>query len=98
MYSLIVLSVSHITKLLIQILLFTPKYYFIFTALEQNNCGGYLTDTAGWLSSVDLDNDGKYDRNLDCLWTIVAKEGHKIFLRILLLDIDCDNDYLSVGV
>ena len=51
----------------------------------------------GWFSSVDQDNDGKYDRSLNCVWTIAAKEGHTIYLRTLFTDIDCENDVLMVG-
>ncbi|XP_075068011.1 cubilin [Mixophyes fleayi] len=35
-------------------------------------CGGYLTNATGSFSSPDTNQDGKYDKNLDCVWNIVA--------------------------
>ncbi|KAM8967664.1 cubilin [Pelodytes ibericus] len=46
----------------------------------QQGCGGYLTSPTGSLISPDVNSDGKYDKNLDCVWNIVAPINKQINL------------------
>ena len=63
-------------------------------------CGGILNSTTDKLTSLDLDKDGLYDRNLDCRWNIVVGENKIIILTVEGFDIEdhptCDYDYLEV--
>ncbi|CAH2282322.1 cubilin [Pelobates cultripes] len=43
-------------------------------------CGGYLTNFTGAILSPDTDSDGKYDKNLDCVWNIAAPLNKQINL------------------
>ncbi|KAM4028087.1 cubilin isoform 1-T1 [Anomaloglossus baeobatrachus] len=43
-------------------------------------CGGYLTDATGRFGSPDSNGDGKYDKNLHCVWNIVAPINKQITL------------------
>ena len=58
-------------------------------------------DLFGVIQSPDYDADGKYDHNLDCRWTLVAKEHHVIFLwfEVFWLEYDskCKNDFIKVS-
>ena len=47
----------------------------------QTRCGRTLSKTSGVLQSPDFDQDGYYDHNLECDWTIVTEPG----LIVLLL-------------
>ena len=51
-------------------------------------------------TSMDSDNDGLYDANLDCLWTIEADETQIVKLHIQDIDIQddaiCNYDFLEV--
>lgn len=53
-------------------------------------------------SSVDYDEDGMYDNNLNCTWTIVTTNYTLLQLDIEFIDIEwssgCKNDYLLVSV
>ena len=45
-------------------------------------CGGHLNVTSpGSFRSLDYDEDGHYENNLDCVWTIEAPEGMQIRLQ-----------------
>ncbi|KAM9307657.1 cubilin [Gastrophryne carolinensis] len=44
-------------------------------------CGGYLTNTSGSFSSPDSNNDGKYDKGMNCVWTIGAAVNKEIRLE-----------------
>ena len=63
-------------------------------------CGGVLRDKSGYITSPDLNSDEQYDANLNCHWTIQAREGYVIRYIFLLLEIvgsnNCQKDYLSV--
>ena len=52
-------------------------------------------------TSMDSDDDGLYDNNLECLWIIKAEEGQIAKLHILNMDIQehilCLRDYLLVS-
>ena len=51
-----------------------------FLSGMQIPCGSALTDLSGLLRSPDFDQDGYYDHNLDCNWTIVTEPGHVVLL------------------
>ncbi|XP_006766106.1 PREDICTED: cubilin, partial [Myotis davidii] len=38
----------------------------------QQGCGGYLTGSNGTFASPDSDANGRYDKNLNCIWFIIA--------------------------
>ena len=64
-------------------------------------CGGTITDSSVYISPPDLDLDGYYDFNLNCLWNIKVAANSTILYQILDMDIewsaDCSNDYLRVS-
>uniref|UniRef100_A0A8D2IQV5 Cubilin n=1 Tax=Varanus komodoensis TaxID=61221 RepID=A0A8D2IQV5_VARKO len=45
---------------------------FTETIGPQQGCGGYLVNPSGSFGSPDSNKDGKYDKDLDCVWTIAA--------------------------
>ena len=61
-----------------------------------------IKSKSGFITSPDYDNDGLYDKNVDCLWTIQVEEGHFIrymFQYIYIEDSDgCTKDTLWVRV
>ncbi|XP_038652379.1 cubilin [Scyliorhinus canicula] len=75
-----------------------------YTATLGSNqgCGGFLTNATGTFSSPDIDFDGKYENNLDCLWYIVVplnKIVNMTFTTFLLEDPSegiCTSDYISI--
>ena len=75
--------------------------YSVFSLQDKTvHCGSVLNEFNGWITSEDQDNDGEYDHNLDCLWTIFAAPNNVLLIRILNLDIEwtlhCEYDYLKV--
>ena len=42
-----------------------------------------MTDSFGWIASPDEDNDGWYDFNTDCHWTIEVDPSKAILFQIL---------------
>ena len=72
----------------------------IFIPVVSNECGVVLTDFVGQFSSPDIDNDGQYDINLHCYWTIEVEDGHMIQLTILDIDVEkderCRYDFIKV--
>lgn len=69
--------------------------------LEVGTCGRTLNSATGWLSPEHVDNNGNYENNLDCWWTVVASDGYIVQLYIVEMDIaesqNCKGDYLEVG-
>ena len=65
-------------------------------------CGGELTGTSGDFYAPDLDNNFKYDPNLDCTWTITAEPNNVIELQFYYMDIEyhalCIYDYVEVRI
>ena len=47
---------------------------FFLLSVPTKDCGGVLTDISGWITSPDLDEDGRYDFNLNCTWIIEVDE------------------------
>ncbi|XP_077347020.1 cubilin isoform X1 [Lithobates pipiens] len=68
----------------------------------QHGCGGYLTNTTGHFRSPDSNNDGKYDRDLNCVWTIAASVNKQIKLTFSGFILEsavmrgCRYDYLKI--
>ena len=56
---------------------------------------------SGWIASTDSDNDGEYDNNQDCLWTLNAEPNHVVLFRVMQLDLEwthnCEYDYIKVS-
>ena len=71
------------------------------SAGQSTHCGGSLTAPTGTLTDVDANNDGEYDRNLNCIWFITAEVN-----KVVRLTFDgsfrvegqatCSFDYLEV--
>ncbi|XP_069815839.1 cubilin [Dendropsophus ebraccatus] len=65
-------------------------------------CGGHLTNTTGRFSSPDSNADGKYDRNLDCVWTVIAPINQRINLTFSSFSLEaptrtlCTYDYVRI--
>ena len=78
----------------------TSIWYLLFLAPEAE-CGEILTQRSGWITSPDLDEDGFYDFNLRCSWSIEVDEDKAISFRILYIDLwpapDCVADNLDVS-
>ena len=64
-------------------------------------CGGILNKTSGEFQALDRNNDGLYDYNLDCHWSIVGGDNQLIELRILSIFLEeaylCSFDYLEAS-
>ncbi|XP_060048215.1 cubilin [Erinaceus europaeus] len=56
------------------------KITFQQTLGPQQGCGGYLRATSHTFASPDADQNGRYDKNLDCIWFIIAPVGKIIKL------------------
>ncbi|XP_008147050.2 cubilin [Eptesicus fuscus] len=48
------------------------KISFRQTLGPQHGCGGYLTGSNNTFASPDSDANGRYDKNLNCIWFIIA--------------------------
>ncbi|XP_013388746.1 cubilin-like [Lingula anatina] len=63
-------------------------------------CGGFLNGTQGRFGSFDIDGDGLYEDNLNCVWQIVGQDNKVLNLTFEPMDIEadntCDYDYLEV--
>ena len=57
-------------------------------------CGGNLTEPSGLISPPDVDNDGFYDNDVHCNWTITTDGNRMIELQFLTMDIEFDDDCL----
>lgn len=70
----------------------------------QQHCGGNLENHFGEISSVDIDDDGFYESNLDCVWHIIMSWNNVSRITFQLMDIeeshsntsDCIYDYLEI--
>ena len=64
-------------------------------------CGGILKDGIGVIKAMDRNNDGMYDNDQDCWWTLAANHKQTIELRIkyvqLEISVTCVFDYLEVS-
>ncbi|KAG1661332.1 Cubilin [Nymphon striatum] len=71
---------------------------------QGQGCGGIINATAGLIKSVDIDNDGKYENYLDCIWKIAVPTGKVIKFTFSSFSVEksapnldaCSNDYLEL--
>ncbi|XP_053323004.1 cubilin [Spea bombifrons] len=65
-------------------------------------CGGYLSDATGIVGSPDSNFDGKYEKNLDCVWNIVAPVNKQINLTFTAFELEgqssgrCVYDFVKI--
>ena len=56
-----------------------PRLRLLTNKGPMNGCGGLINLTsASMIRSLDVDGDGHYEDNLDCIWIIVAPEDKVI--------------------
>ena len=74
--------------------------YYFTEVLEVCTSNTLLTTETGIFTSLDTDNDGLYDFNLDCVWIIEAGEDEFVKMNIQSIDIQeddvCRYDFLEV--
>ena len=74
--------------------------FYNFTGTSEI-CGGVLRNKSGYITSPDIDADEQYDANLNCQWTLIAKEGYVIRYTLQLVEIvgseNCQKDSLWVS-
>lgn len=51
-----------------------------------------MTDVSGWIVAPDTDNDGLYDKDVDCLWKIKAPLQQVIRFEVAFAGIEHSND------
>ena len=61
-----------------------------FLANYRPDCGGYLTTNGTQLKSVNFPGD--YFHNLKCGWTVTARTGKSVLMKILSFDVIGDRD------
>ena len=70
--------------------------------MTNNECGGVLTDSSQYISSVDANGDGLYDDGQHCQWTIRLGVTQVVVFEVLKIDIyatqQCEFDFLEVIV
>ncbi|KAM4689065.1 cubilin [Discoglossus pictus] len=65
-------------------------------------CGGYLSNATGSFGSPDSNFDGKYDKNMDCVWHIVAPINKQINLTFSAFALEaqsartCQYDFVKI--
>ncbi|XP_067863171.1 cubilin [Heptranchias perlo] len=75
---------------------------YMETLGSNQGCGGYLTGTSGTFSSPDVDFNGKYEKNLDCLWNIIVPLNKVINITFTVFLLEdkangiCAYDYVSI--
>uniref|UniRef100_A0A4X2M7T4 Cubilin n=1 Tax=Vombatus ursinus TaxID=29139 RepID=A0A4X2M7T4_VOMUR len=78
------------------------KLSFRETLGPQHGCGGYLTNSSSTFGSPDSNADGKYDKNLNCVWIITAPVNKVINLTFITFSLEgrsyrgCLYDYVKV--
>ena len=60
-----------------------------------------MNETSGEFQALDRNNDGLYDNNLDCHWSIVSGDNQLVELRILSIFLEegyiCSFDFLEAS-
>ena len=73
----------------------------LFTDLN-GKCGDIMTQPSGNLITNDGDNDGYYDNNQDCVWTVIAPPTKVIRLEFHTFELEggsgCKHDYVRVSI
>ncbi|XP_061569576.1 cubilin-like [Cololabis saira] len=63
-------------------------------------CGGYLSMPMGMLGSPDPNHDGRYEPNMNCIWTIETPVNRVVNLTFSSFDLEtsssCRYDYIKV--
>ncbi|XP_048462936.1 cubilin [Rhincodon typus] len=65
-------------------------------------CGGYLSNFRGNISSPDINFDGKYENNLDCVWCIFVPLNKVINMTFTAFQLEdpsegiCKSDYVNI--
>ena len=59
-------------------------------------CGKVVHNATGSITAPDVDGDGLYDTNRDCLWTVQAPENYVIRYVIQFFDIEDTYEYNCV--
>ncbi|XP_060104406.1 cubilin [Heteronotia binoei] len=79
------------------------KASFRETIGPQQGCGGHLTNSSYTIGSPDSDKDGKYDKDLACMWTIVAPVNRLVNLTFNTFELEaasafqnCRYDYVKL--
>ena len=67
------------------------------------NCGGIINDTEGYITALDVDDDGMYDDSQYCNWKLPIEQYTSIHLNIYNFSVQQQNqscllDHLEVGV
>ncbi|XP_051007258.1 cubilin [Acomys russatus] len=79
------------------------QLYFLETLGPQQGCGGYLTDDNITIVSPDFDSNGQYDRDLNCIWYIIAPQNKLIKLNFTEFSMEaashgsCTFDYVQIA-
>ncbi|XP_077015414.1 cubilin-like [Tamandua tetradactyla] len=79
------------------------KASFQRTLGPEQGCGGFLTGPSASFVSPDSDSDGRYDKNLDCVWVLAAPANSRIRLAFSAFALEaqvpgqgCRYDYVQV--
>ncbi|XP_059179030.1 cubilin-like isoform X2 [Physella acuta] len=77
---------------------FTGTYYTTYGPLQ--GCGGTLRQPSGTIRSLDINNDGQYEPDLECNWLIFVGTNKAINFTVNNIDIEyhinCERDSLTV--
>ena len=66
-------------------------------------CSFFETETYGQVQSLDINNDGHYENNVDCSWTIWSNDLAEDYVQLHFTSMDiqggkeCSNDYIKVS-
>ena len=67
---------------------------------QVEKCSGFVTETSGFLTAPDSNNDTWYDNNAECMWIIEVSDSRSIHIQFLEMDIEeemvCEYDQLKV--
>ena len=75
----------------------------VFSGINQG-CGGTLNGATGRISSIDIDYDGRYENNQNCIWQIMADDGKVIKLTFSVFELEgpmagiCRYDFVEVSI
>ncbi|XP_061441668.1 cubilin [Rhineura floridana] len=69
------------------------KASFRATIGPQQGCGGYLTNSSSSFGSPDSDRDGRYDKDLECMWIIAAPVNKLINLTFNTFQLEAAASY-----
>ena len=75
------------------------RFRAIYT-VEDTACGGSISSTSGRFASPQFPNS--YPLSVECIWTINAPAGNRVFLTFNQLDLEesenCNKDYVDVFI